>query len=239
MEPVVRIKNVSFVTHTNRAILSNIDVEVPAGSFVAVLGENGAGKTTLLDLLMGFKRPTSGTIEVFGRQPHDDPYSERERISYLSEKMDLPADWSVDYFMEFNRFFFSRYSREREQELIREFGVDLSNRIGNLSAGEIRRTQIVASLATPRDLVVVDEITAVLDIVGRKKFMRVLSQLQRNHGTTIVLATNILEDIHLFASHVLLLSHGKVKSFASLDSFLAGSDRNHFSDRVVYELESV
>jgi ABC-type multidrug transport system ATPase subunit len=124
------------------------------------------------------------------------------------------------------------------EDLIKEFGVDLMNRIGNLSAGEVRRTQIIASLAVPRDLVIIDEITAVLDIVGRKKCMRVLDQERRDRGTTIVLATNILEDVHLFATHILLLSRGKVKSFASLDSFLSGSDRSHFSDRVVYELET-
>jgi ABC-2 type transport system ATP-binding protein len=228
----------SFIANNGREILSAIDLDIPKGSFVAVLGENGAGKTTLLDLLMGFKRPSTGSIEIFEREPHSDPYQDRERISYLSEKMDLPADWDVNFFLEFNRFFFSNYSLDKEKDLIKEFGVDLMNRIGNLSAGEVRRTQIIASLAVPRDLVIIDEITAVLDIVGRKKCMRVLDQERRDRGTTIVLATNILEDVHLFATHILLLSRGKVKSFASLDSFLSGSDRSHFSDRVVYELET-
>lgn len=238
MDSVIRIKNVSFVANTGREILSNIDIDIPKGAFVAVLGENGAGKTTLLDLLMGFKRPSQGHIEIFGREPHTDPYKEREQIAYLSEKMDLPADWDVNFFLEFNRFFYPSYSLAKEKELVREFGVDLQNRMGNLSAGEVRRTQIVAALSAPRDVVIVDEITAVLDIVGRKKCMRVLDQERKDRNTTVVLATNILEDVHLFASHILLLSRGKVKSFASLDSFLAGSDRSHFSDRVVYELET-
>jgi ABC-type multidrug transport system ATPase subunit len=80
----------SFQVNRKTQILENLSVSFSPGSFVAVLGENGAGK-----------------ILVDGSIPHEDPWALRQRIVYMSEKIDLPGDWSVNEFLEFNRFFYN------------------------------------------------------------------------------------------------------------------------------------
>ena len=222
-----------------RVILRDIAASISPGAFVGVLGENGAGKTTLLDLLMGFRVPSQGTITVFDQQPHQDHWEARKGITYLSEKVDMPGDWSIQEFLEFHRFFYPQYSHERERDLLDEFRITPQDRVGNLSAGEIRRVQIVAGLATQPDIVVVDEISAVLDIVGRRRFMKLLHEQSQISQATIVFATNILEDLVNHISHVLLLQRGTLRAFTTLEDFTQGYAEREFPQLVADMLEEV
>lgn len=234
----VHIKDVSYSAHKTRFLLENVSLQIPPGSFVALLGENGAGKTTLMDLLMGFRKPSSGKIFVNEQEPSLDAWVQREDIAYLSEKWGLPGDWSVSDFLEFNRFFYPRYSKELETELISMFKVDPSSRIFNLSAGEVRRVQVVSSLSINPKLILVDEITAVLDIIGRQRFLDFLSRMNQQNQTTVILATNILENLIHHISHVALISKSKVLLFQEKDSFLQQENPSHFAKLVANKLEA-
>jgi ABC-2 type transport system ATP-binding protein len=234
----ISVKDIRYSINNEKLILSNINMQIPEGAFLAILGENGAGKTSLLDLVMGFKTPNKGTLLVNNEQPSNDPFEQRQRIAYLSEKVDLPGDWSVDEFLKFNRFFYKGYSKTIEAKLRKEFKVELKARIGNLSAGELRRVQIVAALSIQPELIVVDEITAVLDIVGRQKFLKILSDFNKAYKTTVVLATNILEDLPSHITHVCIMADGKITFMDTLSKFLKGKSTNHFSHLITSKLEA-
>jgi len=236
-EEVIEINNLHYRIGKSKVILEAIDASISKGSFVALLGENGAGKTTLLDLLMGFRKPTGGRIKVMGEEPYLDHWKQRSVIAYLSEKVDIPGDWSVREFLSFNSFFYEDYSTDLEHELLRELRTEPDNRVGNLSAGEIRRVQIIAALSIQPRIAVIDEISAVLDIIGRRKFMRLLHEQSKVNGMTVLLATNILEDLSNYISDVFLISRGKLKVFKKLDVFLSDRDKNNFSQLVADTLE--
>ena len=219
-------------------ILKDVSASIPKHSFTVLLGNNGAGKTTLIDCMMGFKFPTGGRISVLGFDPGTDPHESRQKIAYLSEKVDLPGDWSVDDFLAFHRYFYHEYSRETEIRLLDMFGVDPGCRISTLSAGELRRVQIAAALAIQPEVIIVDEITAVLDIVGRHKFMAYLAEEVRKKRTTVFLATNILEDLTIHATHLLLLKTGEPAKAVTMTEFLDGLPENLFSRKVATYLEA-
>lgn len=233
---MVKVQGLSYTLRKGKQILKDISFQVDKGSCVAVVGENGAGKTTLLDILMGFKEPTEGIVSVMGQDPWLDPWKTRERIAYLSEKIDFPGDWTVKTLLEFNRVFYSHYSAEMEKKLVDFFRVDLQNRIGNLSAGEIRRAQVIGALSYNAELIIVDEVTAVLDIVGRRKFMATLQEMRHN-GSTVILASNIPEGLELYATHVLLLSRGRLQDFTTMDAFLSKKSHTSFANLVGEMLE--
>lgn len=203
-----------------KPILANLSFTVRRGSLLAILGENGAGKTSLLDLLMGFRRRTSGHVSLFGMDPEHDPWQARLKTSYLSEKIDLPGDWDARDFLEFHRFFYPAYDQAFERELMTAFGVKDADRVGNCSAGELRRLQIVGALAARPELLIIDEITAVLDIVGRIRFLDLLKKGKEQEQTTIVLATNIPEGLERYADDVLLLSRGRQLCFSPVNDFI-------------------
>jgi ABC-2 type transport system ATP-binding protein len=235
----IELQNLGYSVSPNRFLLDDISLTVPTGAFVALLGENGAGKTTLMDLLVGFKKPTHGKLLVNDKEPAQDPWEQRKTISYLSEKMGLPGDWSVAEFLKFNRYFYPGYSSELESQLLGLFKVNPAQRIFNLSAGEIRRVQVVSSLSINPELVLADEITAVLDIIGRQKFLSFLSELNRTRQTTVILATNILEDLINHISHVALISRGRLSLFKEKEQFLGGEESSQFSKIVAKHLDSL
>jgi len=175
------------------------------------VGENGAGKTTLLQLLMGIIEPSAGRVEVLGHEPYRDPYRDRASIGYVAEKITPPFDWSIQEYLEFNRAFYASYSVETERQLLGEFRLKPEWKIGALSAGQVRRVQVVGVLASSPRLLIIDEITAVLDIVGRAKFMAALQRLRDQQETTIVMATNILDDVDSYATDVILLHEGELR----------------------------
>lgn len=234
----VQIKDVSFSANKTRFLLQNISLSISPGSFVALLGENGAGKTTLMDLLMGFRKPSSGQIWVNDKEPSSDPWAQRAEIAYLSEKWGLPGDWSVSDFLSFNQFFYPRYSKDLESELISIFKVKPSSRIFNLSAGEVRRVQVVSSLSINPQLVLVDEITAVLDIIGRQRFLDFLTRMSQQNNTTVILATNILENLVNHISHVALISQSRLQLFQDKTDFLQAESPLNFSKLVATKLET-
>ncbi len=233
----IDIQNLSYQLPRGKKVLNEMTFRIAPGDFVAVLGENGAGKTTLLDMIMGFRRPTQGLLKVQNAKPYQDNWHSRQEIAYLSEKVDIPGDWTADEFLRFNEYFYGHYSHEIEAKYLKLFRVNRSDRLGNMSAGEIRRVQIVAALSIEPELIVVDEITAVLDIVGRRHFMTLLKELNRTTGCTIVLATNILEDLATNITHVMLLRHGQIRTFEPLADFLKGAEPTVFSQKVADLLE--
>ncbi len=219
-----------------REILAGIDFALPAGSFLAVVGENGAGKTTLLDLLMGFRRRSSGSLSVLDRDPDRDPWETRVGIAYLSEKVDIPGDWEAREFLEFHRTFYRTYDQNAEAEFMERFGVRRESRIGTMSAGEIRRVQIVGALAARPQLVIADEITAPLDILGRRLFLALLKERQKARGLTTVLATNVPEGLDAHADQVLVISRGHQVLFSEVARFVLG--KRSFADAVADTLEA-
>lgn len=234
----IEIKNLDYSPIGHSKILNNLNACFEQGSFVALLGENGAGKTTLLDMIMGFKKPSSGELRVRGELPARDPWQQRQSIVYLSEKMDIPGDWTVRQYLQFNRYFYNHYSDNLEQELIQEFRVSENSRLGSMSAGEVRRVQIVGALATEPSLIVVDEITAVLDIVGRRRFMARLYEQNKKRGCTIILATNILEELERYISNVLIMKDGKISVFEKIEDFLKNQEKSNFVQLVANQLEA-
>lgn len=216
---MIKVNNMGFEIK-NKTILNGLDFDLPKGRFLAVLGENGAGKTTFLDLLMGFKSPTSGGIKVFDSEYDDDSCELRKKISYMSEKIDIPGDWNGRDFLDFHSFFYDTYDFALEKELIDIFKIDETQRSGSMSAGEGRRLQIVGALATHPELIIIDEITAVLDILARIRFLKTLKRVQQEQETTIILATNIPEGLEHYASDILLLNRGNQLSFSSIDKFI-------------------
>lgn len=222
----IEAKNLNF-SYGQRKIISNLNFEFKTGSFVAVLGSNGVGKTTLLDLIMGFVEHDSGSLLVAGNSPFDDPWQSREHIGYLSEKIDFPAAWSLKEALDFNSSFYKSYSKELEKELVDAFRVDVNNTFANMSAGESRQAQIVIGLSTNPKLLVIDEITAFLDIDARKTFLDFVKKINTDNNCTVVLTTNIPDDLAKYITDVLLLKNdGAISS--DLNTFMNGADSSQF-----------
>lgn len=176
-------------------ILEDVNLEISSGQFLGILGHNGAGKSTFMDLLMGFRKCSKGELSVFGEDPHAIARAHRKEIVFLSQDVVLKGSITIKQFLDFHASFFPEYSKDEEEHLLRIFQLNPEQKIGALSTGQQKKVQVVSAFATCPKLILIDEITAVMDPETRSIFFRELERVRRKYGSAILLATNIAEDL--------------------------------------------
>lgn len=221
---MIKLEGVSYQVPTGDEILSDVSLEIGEGEFKGLLGKNGAGKTTLVDIIMGLRKPTAGKVTIFGEDPFSSNREFFNQVSYLSQDISLKDNITIKEFLDFNRYFYPNYSIEIEQELISQFELDVKSKIGGQSTGQKRRVQIVASLAARPRILIIDEITAVLDPGCRNIFFSLLKKINNDDKTTILLATNIVEDLKSRIDGLFYIEDKKIskKEASELDSLFDG-----------------
>ena len=197
--------------------LDGVDLEVPPGEFLALVGESGAGKTTFLNLMGCLDRPTSGTLRLLGRDVG--ALAEKERVEarrrlvgfVFQEFCLLPtltAEENVALPLLFSR---SLERRHRAGELLERVG--LGRRADHLprelSGGELQRVAIARALVNGPSLLLADEPTGNLDSNRGAQIVALLRELNRTEGLTVVLSTHN-RDIAGQADRVVRLADGRV-----------------------------
>ncbi|WP_433609608.1 ATP-binding cassette domain-containing protein [Dactylosporangium sp. CA-139114] len=187
--------------------LDRVCLDIPQGGVVGLLGPNGAGKSTLINLLVGLRRPTSGTVELFGGDPRD-PRS-RRRIGVTPQETGLPSTLRVRECVEFVARHFP--DSVPPAELLARFDLtDLARRqTGGLSGGQKRRLAVALAFAGRPSLVFLDEPTTGLDVQARRALWDAIRDFA-DKGGTVVLTSHYLEEIEALADRVVVVGHGRV-----------------------------
>lgn len=178
----------------------------------AVVGPNGAGKSTLLGLVLGFLRPTSGTVRIAGSPPRR--YLRRHGAAYLPERFRLPPEWPV-------RAALRALARleggpgdatARADRALERLGLEAQadRRVGALSRGLNQRLGLAQAILAERDLVVLDEPTEGLDPLWRVRFRDLVAEM-RAAGRTVLLASHELAEVERVADRAILLDEGRVR----------------------------
>ncbi len=210
------------------AALEEVDLEVPVGQSVVLVGHNGSGKSTLLSMVAGVLEPTSGEVRIHGR-PNDTMAARAER-SWLPDTPVLYDDLSVREHVEYiNRMHGGQGEDEVIDELIVQLG--LGEREDQLpsqfSRGLRQKTAIAVALCRPFSILLVDEPFVGLDAPGRLAFLDLLDEA-RDNGATIVVATHDPDVIDRFERGI-MLANGEVVhdgDAADLHALLSPDDRH-------------
>jgi putative ABC transport system ATP-binding protein len=201
--------------------LRGVSLEIQAGEFVALMGPSGCGKSTLLNLLGAIDRPTEGQVliageNLFGKSEKDLTHFRRERLGFVfqffnllstltaAENVALPLDLAPSL-KEAER-------RQRVQAILERVG--MSHRAdfypAQLSGGEMQRVAIARALVHQPQIVLADEPTGNLDTENGKSILQLLSQLSREDGQTILMATHSAEAAQQ-ADRIIRIRDGKVQ----------------------------
>jgi len=201
METVVSLQNVSFA-YQGTPVLKEISFDIKQGEFIGIIGPNGGGKTTLLKLILGFLKPSSGKISIFGKYPSSTQTDSICRISYVPQSLrfdkqfpisvlELVLGGRLSHLPWYGRF--SHADKLAALEALDRVGmVDFHHRaFGNLSGGQAQRALIARALASNPNLLLLDEPTASVDAQAELDIYNILKKLQGN--MTIVMVTHNLQ----------------------------------------------
>lgn len=212
MSKLISIQNLTYSIPYSHSILEDINFELKEKEFVGILGHNGTGKTTLLDLILGLKKPSHGSIQIFQEDPHILERTNKEKIVFLSQDVTIKGNLSISDFLNFHAAFFPDYSKADEEHLLEVFELSKDLKVGSLSTGQQKKVQVVAGLSTRPKLIIIDEITAVMDPETRDIFFNELMQVREKYSSSVILATNIAEDLVGRVDKVLFISDKKATS---------------------------
>jgi ABC-2 type transport system ATP-binding protein len=193
--------------------LGPLDLRVAPGEILGIMGPNGAGKTTLLRLLWGFMRPDSGSISVFGMQPHLEQVKVRLRAGYLSENPQFYPALTARQFLRFVGNFYDGWDAARTDRLLEKFGVESDLKIEKLSRGNRIKLGLISAAGHRPALLILDEPTSGLDPLVRLDILAFLRDLAREETVSILLSSHISDDLDQIADSILMLNKGRVVEY--------------------------
>ena len=196
------------LSYDHREIVHGVDMEIPPNKISVIIGSNGCGKSTLLKSFARLLKPDSGSVTIGGKALGDYPSKQLAQIlGLLPQSPIAPEGISVFDLVSRGRFPYQTFFRGLTQEdkdivvnALRIVGIEeLANRsVEELSGGQRQRVWIAMALAQNTDILLLDEPTTYLDIAYQVEILDLLTDINRDHGTTIVM---VLHDINLSARY--------------------------------------
>ncbi|MEE2037473.1 ABC transporter ATP-binding protein [Nocardiopsis sp. CT-R113] len=227
----------------DRTVIESLDLVVPPGGITVIVGANACGKSTLLRSMSRLLAPRKGRVVLDGKEVHRMPAKELARtMGLLPQSPIAPEGITVADLVGRGRHphqgMFSRWSREDDAAVATALEAthtsDLAERsVDELSGGQRQRVWIAMALAQQTDLLLLDEPTTFLDVSHQVEVLDLLTDLNRDRGTTIVM---VLHDLNLaarYADHLIALADGRLHAMGEPEAVLTED-----SVRAVFGLES-
>ena len=229
---VVKVSNL-VKTFDTKKIIKNISFNVNENSVTGVLGKNGAGKTTLLGMLMGLISPSSGNIEILGKNLLFKKNEILKEINFQSPYIDLPKKMTVEQ----NLFFYSRLYgikkfKDKIYDLVKKLKMTdlMKKNYGSLSAGQKTKVNLCKALINDPKLLLLDEPTASLDPETSIFIREFLLDYQKKNKSSILITSHNLEEVQSICSKIILLKLGKIASNGNLNELLKINNYSSLKD---------
>ncbi len=241
--PVIRAQKINF-SYAEKKVIEDISFAVDKGQMTAIIGPNGSGKTTLLKVINGSLLPDSG--EIYVGEKSTSQYKRKEiarKVAIVPQETSAVFPFYVEEIVLMGRFPHLgnyRFENKEDYKIVHEAmektdTLDFARRRFNeLSAGERQRVLIARALAQKPEILLLDESTAFLDLKHQLRFLKLLKQLNRDDGLTIVFVTH---DINLAAQHadkIILLYSGKVYAIGNPAEVISARNMKE-----VYEVDTL
>jgi len=208
--------------------LKGIDLEVPVGDFFALLGPNGAGKSTAIGVISSLVNKSSGSVTVFGHDIEKDKEAAKASIGMVPQEFNFnifePIINVVTTVAGYNGIA-NREALRRAEKYLKQLDLWDKRRAParELSGGMKRRLMIARALIHEPQLLILDEPTAGVDIEIRRSMWEFLTELNEQHGTTIILTTHYLEEAEALCRNVAIIDRGEIIEQGNVAQLLSRS----------------
>jgi ABC-2 type transport system ATP-binding protein len=208
---VIKTEQLNFSFSSDIKTLDNVSLHVPKGSIYGFLGPNGAGKTTTLRLLLGLLRNQHGSIEIFQQNFSSNRIEILKRLGSLIEQPSLYGHLTAKENLEIYRRIY-RCTKSRVDDVLKLVGLENTGKkkAKQFSLGMKQRLSIAVALLHQPELLILDEPTNGLDPNGIIEVRELLKKLNKEHGTTVLVSSHILNEVERMATHVGIIHKGKI-----------------------------
>ncbi len=218
----LKLENVSYQYETGTAMevmaLQDINVELPDGQFIGLIGHTGSGKSTFVQLLNGLLLPSKGTVYFDGEDISAENYDRRSLRANVGLVFQYPEHqlFETDVLTDVmygpkNLGLSEQECKERATEALQAVKMPESmweQSPFDLSGGQKRRAAIAGVLAMRPRMLVLDEPTAGLDPKGRDEILDMVSEMQKDRGMTVLLVSHSMEDVARYVDRIMVMNHG-------------------------------
>lgn len=220
----IKIKDVNYTYAENTAYeihaLKDINLEIPDGQFVGLIGHTGSGKSTLVQHLNGLMKATSGRIYFNGRDIYGENFSMKELRSKVGLVFQYPEHqlFEIDVFKDVcfgpkNLGLSKQETELRAYAALKQVGLEdayFYQSPFDLSGGQKRRVAIAGVLAMKPEILILDEPTAGLDPKGRDEILDQIAKLRQETGITVILVSHSMEDVAKYVERIIVMNQGSV-----------------------------
>ena len=200
--------------------LRDVNLVIPDGQFIGLIGHTGSGKSTLVQHLNGLIKPTGGSIYFNGEDIHDPDYNKKKLRSKVGLVFQYPEHqlFEIDVFSDVcfgpkNLGLSKKEAELRAYAALKQVGLEdeyFYQSPFDLSGGQKRRVAIAGVLAMKPDVLVLDEPTAGLDPKGRDEILDQIAKLKEETGITVILVSHSMEDVAKYVERIIVMNQGSV-----------------------------
>ena len=212
MENIVEFNEV-YKRYSNKDVLKGVNLNIPKGKIVGLLGPNGSGKTTMIKLMNGLLQPDKGSVEINKIKPSIET---KKIVSYLPEKTYL-NDWmKVKDMLAFFKDFYEDFDMDKADRMIESLEIDKNERLKTMSKGTKEKVQLILVMSRKADLYILDEPIGGVDPAARSYILKTILT-NYNEDSTLLIATHLISEIENICDDVIFISDGEIVLQGNVD----------------------
>ncbi len=208
MENIIEIKNLKK-KYDDKFELGKIDIEIPKGVIVGLIGENGAGKTTLIKSMLNIIKIDDGEIKIFGKDYKKEEKEIKEDIGVVLDNMFFPELLNAKDINNAMKDVYKNWDSELYFSYLKEFDLPDNKPLKSMSKGMRKKLEIVTAISHKPKLLILDEPTSGLDPVVRSEVLEIFQKFIEDEEHSIILSTHITTDLEHIADEIIFIDKGK------------------------------
>lgn len=190
--------------------LNDINIRLEAGKIMGIIGDNGSGKTSIINLIMGLYKPSSGRIELYGKNIEDDPVGYKNDIGFVFDNLNFYPNLKLKDYKRIVSMFYKRFDEKTFDKYFKEFNLDLEEKIKNLSKGQCEKLMISTAFSHHAKLLILDEPIHGLEKSVRKELIRILKEYIKEENGSVIISTHNVSELEEIYDQIVYLDRGKV-----------------------------